>query len=76
MTFGALQVQTLPLLPVMAATFPRSGVAEWASVAEQAVELLASIRSGKGRGDELDDAVDEAFEGVMKGVMLLQGVAS
>jgi hypothetical protein len=42
------------------------------------VQLLTSIRvekSKNGEKGELDEAVDEAFRGIMDSVLLLQGVA-
>ena len=72
-------LQTVHLLPMMAATFPKSGLpGNGLSVAEQSVQLLTSIRvekSKNGEKGELDEAVDEAFRGIMDSVLLLQGVA-
>ena len=79
---------TLPILPVMAAAFPRSGIPGAVSVTEQAVGLLASVRreeaggerqreGGAEGGDEgLDAVVDAAFQGIMEKVLLLEGVAT
>jgi len=71
-----LQTQIVPFLPKMAATFPRSGCPEWVSVAEQAIHLLASVRSSGGGASQVTSAIEDSFENILKSVILLEGVAA
>lgn len=45
-------------------------------MAEQAIHLLASVRCGGGGASEVTSAMEESFESILKGVILLEGVAA
>jgi hypothetical protein len=46
------------------------------SVAEQAIHLLASVRSSGGGASQVTSAIEDSFENILKSVILLEGVAA
>ena len=45
-------------------------------MAEQAIHLLASVRSSGGRASQVTSAIEDSFESILKSVILLEGVAA
>jgi hypothetical protein len=78
----------VPVLPIMARTFPRSGMHGAVAVAQQVVELLTLIKpdqqscelatdagGGEDSGAGIDAEVEAAMANVIESLVLLEGVA-